>query len=193
MKKSLSKEKSSLNWALLIAFAACVASFISAFSSYQSSQEAIKANRANLKPYITFNLAKNPVGYITPTHVLLPYKLLNTGAGPALEIKRRYVSSLLNKDGSETIIQDYPMPISDNLLPSQETPAHNDHINVTGFDPSTVDRIKVSLKATYHGDYEIDKRNYYSKIFWELHPIKYEDKIIFIVGYVNFDFGIESK
>lgn len=192
-KKSLSKKQSSLNLSLLIALFSCAASIISALSSCQSSREAIKANRANLKPYITFNLAQNPVGYVTPTHVLLPYKLLNTGAGPALGIKRRYISSLLDKHGKETIIQDYPMPISDDLLPSQETPPHNDHINVSGFDFSTVDRIKVNLIATYHGDYEIDKRNYYSKIFWELHPIKYNDKIIFIVGYVNRDFGIESK
>lgn len=192
-KQSPSKNKSPLDLPVLIALFACVASFISALSSCQSSREAIKANRANLKPYITFSLAQNPVGYVTPTHVLLPYKLLNTGAGPALEIRRRYISSLLSKDGKETIIQDYPMPISDNLLPSQETPVHNDHINVFGFDPSTVDRIKVSLTATYHGDYEIDKMNYYSRIFWELHPIKYNDKIIFVVGYINFDFGIGNN
>ena len=92
------KRRVAVNWALSITFVACLASVVSAFFAGQSSREAIKANRANLKPYITFDLAKNPVGYISTTHVLLPYKLLNTGGGPALDIKRRYISSLYNKD-----------------------------------------------------------------------------------------------
>ncbi|MDD3296557.1 MAG: hypothetical protein PHU64_04260 [Candidatus Omnitrophica bacterium] len=191
--EKLNKEKSCLNYAFIIALAACVASFISAFSSCNSANEAVKANRVNLKPYIEFNLAKNPVSYVTPTHVLLPYQLKNIGTVPALEIKRRYVSYLIKKDGSETVIQDYPNPVIDNLLPSQNTPIHNDHISIAGFDSSEVESIKVNLISTYHGDREIDEKTYFSKIVWGLLPIKHNDKIIFIVSYINFDFGIENK
>ncbi len=149
-------------WAFSIALVACIASVVSAFTSYQSSQEAIKANKINQIPYVIFELTQNPSGWATKTHALLSYKMINTGAGPALDIHRRYISYLIMKDDSETLVQDCPNDLIYDLLPTQDSPINPDHINISGFEPDEVSKIKVNLKATYYGNKDIDKNTYYS-------------------------------
>jgi len=187
------RKRSSINLALLIAFAACVASIVSAFTSYQSSREAIRVNRINQKPSVIFELVQNPTGWASKTHALLSYKMINTGAGPALNIHRRYISYLVMKDGSETLVQDCPNDLIYDLLPTQHSPTNPDHINISGFDFAKVSKIKVNLKATYHGDQEIDKNTYYSEVLFLLHPMKQNETITFLVTQRESKYGIENK
>ncbi len=195
MKNKEDKENGSLFWIPLIA---CLAAVFASFSAFISARQTELANKVKLRPYVMIMLESNDLEYNGPPHIVLPYKLGNVGAAPALNVLKGYTSYLIEQSGEEIIIRDrreLPKEV-DAILPSQVSARHDDNIDISKFDLSKIDnvnKIRVELKITYQGFPEVDKRTYYSKSLLELFPkITPSGRVRFLVTQPKLDFGFEN-
>jgi hypothetical protein len=195
------------NKGLLIAsIVAAVAAVISAGAAWMGANQQKLESRAQLRPYVLIKLADNVmrrnkdgwpfIPYKDPKFVTLPYRLKNVGSTPALKIRKGYTSYWVDSSDKENLIQPYreAEDKTDALLPSQESAIHMDQINISGFDPISMNKIRVDLEITYKGFSEVDRRISYSKARFVLIPDKMQnDEIGFYVSQPSLDFGFENK
>lgn len=191
---------------LIVSIVASSAAVISAGAALVGANQQKLESRAQLRPYVLIKLADNVmrrnkdgwpfIPYKDSKSVSLPYRLENVGSTPALKIRKGYTSYWIDNSDKENLIQSYKETEdkTDALLPSQDSAIHMDQINISGFDPINMNKIRVDLEITYKGFSEVDHRVSYSKARFVLIPDKMQnDEIGFYVSQPSLDFGFENK